>query len=71
MTLDAVANHTWVIGDDGSIPQYLCWCKRSSMQREASDGNNNGIHNHNGICNHTESNGSNFDANMTLTGKIV
>ncbi|KAJ6715771.1 SERINE/THREONINE KINASE FAMILY PROTEIN [Salix koriyanagi] len=71
MTLDAVANHTWVIGDDGSIPQYLCWCKRSSMQREASDGNNNGIHNHNGICNHTESNGSNFDANMTITGKIV
>uniref|UniRef100_A0A6N2L5F6 Protein kinase domain-containing protein n=1 Tax=Salix viminalis TaxID=40686 RepID=A0A6N2L5F6_SALVM len=71
MTLDAVANHTWVIGDDGSIPQYLCWCKRSSMQREASDGNNNGIHNLNGICNHTESNGSNFDANMTLTGKIV
>ncbi|XP_011044375.1 PREDICTED: serine/threonine-protein kinase GRIK1 isoform X2 [Populus euphratica] len=56
MTLDAVANHAWVIGDDGPIPQFLCWCKRSS--REPSDGNDNGI------CNHTESNGSEF-------GKIV
>lgn len=52
MTLDAVANHTWVIGDDGPIPQFLCWCKRSS--REPSDGNDNGIRNH------TESNGSEF-----------
>ncbi|KAJ6739566.1 MAP/MICROTUBULE AFFINITY-REGULATING KINASE [Salix koriyanagi] len=42
ITLDAVTNHTWVIGDDGPIPEYLCWCKRSSMQkgREASDGSN-------------------------------
>ncbi|KAJ6395357.1 hypothetical protein OIU77_020590 [Salix suchowensis] len=42
ITLDAVTNHTWVIGDDGPIPQYLCWCKRSSMQkgREPSDGSN-------------------------------
>ncbi|KAG6762031.1 hypothetical protein POTOM_032516 [Populus tomentosa] len=56
MTLDAVANHTWVIGDDGPIPQFLCWCKRSS--RESSDGNDDGIRNH------TESNGSEF-------GKIV
>ncbi|KAH8499407.1 hypothetical protein H0E87_018065 [Populus deltoides] len=56
MTLDAVANHAWVIGDDGPIPQFLCWCKRSS--REPSDGNDNGIRNH------TESNGSEF-------GKIV
>lgn len=56
MTLDAVANHTWVIGDDGPIPQFLCWCKRSSW--EPSDGNDNGIRNH------TESNGSEF-------GKIV
>ncbi|XP_061959239.1 serine/threonine-protein kinase GRIK2 isoform X2 [Populus nigra] len=56
MTLDAVANHTWVIGDNGPIPQFLCWCKRSS--REPSDGNDNGIRNH------TESNGSEF-------GKIV
>lgn len=56
MTLDAVANHTWVIGDDGPIPQFLCWCKRSS--REPSDGNDNGIRNH------TESNVSEF-------GKIV
>lgn len=64
MTLDAVANHTWVIGDDGPIPQFLCWCKRSS--REPSDGNDDGIRNHtesNG-SDHTESNGSEF-------GKIV
>ncbi|CAK7327417.1 unnamed protein product [Dovyalis caffra] len=66
MTLDAVSNHAWVIGDDGPIPQYLCWCKRSSLQREASDGNNNITR-----INHTESNGSDFDANVTLTGILV
>lgn len=38
MTLEAVALHPWVIGDDGPIPEYLCWCKRNKLQREASDG---------------------------------
>ncbi|KAG6605544.1 Serine/threonine-protein kinase GRIK2, partial [Cucurbita argyrosperma subsp. sororia] len=32
MTLDAIAKHSWVIGDEGPIPQYQCWCKRKSEQ---------------------------------------
>ncbi|KAF5447176.1 hypothetical protein F2P56_032746 [Juglans regia] len=40
LTLEAVAEHTWVIGEDGPIPQHLCWCKRKSLQREESDGSN-------------------------------
>ena len=38
LTLEAVAAHTWVIGDYGPIPQYLCWCKRKRLQEE-SQGN--------------------------------
>ncbi|XVF04930.1 hypothetical protein REPUB_Repub05bG0127200 [Reevesia pubescens] len=38
MTLNAVAEHSWVVGQDGTIPQYLCWCKRNSNQREESNG---------------------------------
>ncbi|KAG5140765.1 hypothetical protein JHK84_034533 [Glycine max] len=38
MTLGDVAEHIWVIGDDGPIPGYLCWCKRKSMVTEDSDG---------------------------------
>lgn len=38
LTLDAVAEHSWVIGDSGPIPQYLCWCKRKRSAEE-SDGN--------------------------------
>ncbi|KAJ8768721.1 hypothetical protein K2173_023625 [Erythroxylum novogranatense] len=34
MTLDTVANHSWVTGNDGPIPQYLCWCKRSRLPTE-------------------------------------
>ncbi|WRX33403.1 Protein kinase domain - like 10 [Theobroma cacao] len=33
MTLNVVAEHSWVMGEDGPIPQYLCWCKRNSYQR--------------------------------------
>ncbi|KAF3455010.1 hypothetical protein FNV43_RR05458 [Rhamnella rubrinervis] len=48
MTLDAVAKHAWVIGGDGPIPQYLCWCKRKGSAEEESDGaidnNSNVIH---------------------------
>ncbi|XP_022756102.1 serine/threonine-protein kinase GRIK1-like isoform X2 [Durio zibethinus] len=34
MTLNAVAEHSWVIAEDGPIPQYLCWCKRNNHERE-------------------------------------
>ncbi|KAA8550413.1 hypothetical protein F0562_002097 [Nyssa sinensis] len=37
LTLKAIAEHAWVIGEEGSIPQYLCWCKRNKLQREGSD----------------------------------
>lgn len=40
LTLEAVAEHTWVIGEYGPIPQYLCWCKRKNLQKEESDGSN-------------------------------
>lgn len=33
MTLDAVAQHPWVIREDGPLPEFLCWCKRHSSQR--------------------------------------
>ncbi|XP_042512028.1 serine/threonine-protein kinase GRIK1-like isoform X2 [Macadamia integrifolia] len=36
LTLDAVARHPWVVGDEGPIPQYLCWCRRESSQQEES-----------------------------------
>lgn len=38
MTLNALAEHSWVIGEDGPIPQYLCWCKRNSYTGEESNG---------------------------------
>lgn len=28
MTLENVAEHSWVVGNDGRMPHYLCWCKR-------------------------------------------
>ncbi|XP_022731063.1 serine/threonine-protein kinase GRIK2-like [Durio zibethinus] len=38
MTLNVVAEHSWVIGEDGTIPRYLCWCTRNCYQREESNG---------------------------------
>ncbi|KAK4747205.1 hypothetical protein SAY87_026242 [Trapa incisa] len=32
LSLEAIASHAWVIGEDGPIIQYLCWCKRKSLQ---------------------------------------
>ncbi|XP_051134394.1 serine/threonine-protein kinase GRIK2-like isoform X2 [Andrographis paniculata] len=29
MTLDNVSEHAWVVGEEGPIPQYSCWCKRN------------------------------------------
>ncbi|KAK7404721.1 hypothetical protein VNO78_05677 [Psophocarpus tetragonolobus] len=31
MTLGDVAEDSWVIGDNGPLPKYLCWCKRKSF----------------------------------------
>lgn len=48
LTLAAVAEHTWVIGEDGPVPQYLCWCKRKNLPKEESDGSNDDtLHNPN------------------------
>lgn len=40
MTLGDVAEDSWVIGDDGPIPEYLCWCKRKIFEREDNDESN-------------------------------
>ncbi|XP_024983346.1 serine/threonine-protein kinase GRIK2-like isoform X2 [Cynara cardunculus var. scolymus] len=37
MTLEEVAVHTWMTGDDEPFPQFTCWCKRNKLQREGSD----------------------------------
>lgn len=29
LTLSAVSEHSWVIGEEGPIAEYLCWCKRN------------------------------------------
>ncbi|KAK7262329.1 hypothetical protein RJT34_29896 [Clitoria ternatea] len=36
-TLGDVAEDSWVIGDDGPIPEYLCWCKRKSLGMDDND----------------------------------
>ncbi|XP_057954960.1 serine/threonine-protein kinase GRIK1 [Malania oleifera] len=41
MTLDAVAEHVWVIGEEGPIPQYLCWCRRNNSLEKGSTGEQN------------------------------
>lgn len=38
MTLEAVSVHAWVIGEEGPIPRYLCWCKRNRSKEEVSNG---------------------------------
>ncbi|KAL8496682.1 hypothetical protein ACS0TY_020389 [Phlomoides rotata] len=38
MTLEKVAQHPWVIGEYGPLPEYLCWCKRSALLRALSEG---------------------------------
>ncbi|RDX64189.1 Serine/threonine-protein kinase GRIK2, partial [Mucuna pruriens] len=37
MTLGDVAEDSWIIGDDGPIPEYLCWCKKKSLGIEDND----------------------------------
>ncbi|XP_031247316.1 serine/threonine-protein kinase GRIK1 [Pistacia vera] len=41
LTLKDVAGHAWVIGEEGPIPEYLCWCKRNTLQRDSSAQNSN------------------------------
>lgn len=60
MKLDAVAEHPWVTGEDGPIPQYLCWCKRNSSQRDQADGSKNDT-----SMNNTESDGSKTNTYVT------
>ncbi|XP_052185493.1 serine/threonine-protein kinase GRIK2-like isoform X2 [Diospyros lotus] len=43
MTLRAVAEHAWVIGEDGPIPQYVCWCKRRKLQQREEEEESCGI----------------------------
>ncbi|KAK4483405.1 hypothetical protein RD792_010591 [Penstemon davidsonii] len=38
MTLENAAEHAWVIGEEGPIPQYLCWCKRKRLLAVMPDG---------------------------------
>ncbi|XP_058729816.1 serine/threonine-protein kinase GRIK2-like isoform X2 [Vicia villosa] len=37
MTLADVAADSWVIGNDGPIPEFPCWCKRKNLERKDSD----------------------------------
>ncbi|CAI9105109.1 OLC1v1003964C1 [Oldenlandia corymbosa var. corymbosa] len=37
-TLKTVSEHAWVIGEEGHIPQYPCWCKRNKPKEGTSDG---------------------------------
>ncbi|KAL8516050.1 hypothetical protein ACS0TY_014648 [Phlomoides rotata] len=36
MTLENVAHHPWFLNEEGRTPPYLCWCKRSKLQKGAS-----------------------------------
>ncbi|KAL3530583.1 hypothetical protein ACH5RR_009905 [Cinchona calisaya] len=38
MILEAVSEHEWVIGEEGPIPQYPCWCKRNRSKEDFSNG---------------------------------
>ncbi|XP_070024500.1 serine/threonine-protein kinase GRIK2-like isoform X3 [Nicotiana sylvestris] len=38
ITLKSVSEHEWVVGNEGPIPQHLCWCQRKKLQKEESDG---------------------------------
>ncbi|OVA10156.1 Protein kinase domain [Macleaya cordata] len=36
LTLNAIAEHPWVVGEEGPIPQYLCRCKRGKRNKEGN-----------------------------------
>lgn len=33
ISLANVAEHPWVVAEEGPIPPYLCWCGRNRIQR--------------------------------------
>lgn len=37
MTLESVAQHEWVIGDEGPIPQHSCWCQHKTSHKDTCD----------------------------------
>ncbi|KAL9252445.1 Serine/threonine-protein kinase GRIK2-like protein [Drosera capensis] len=37
LTLKAVAEHPWVVGEEGPIPEFVCWCKRKSFEGRVSE----------------------------------
>ncbi|GAB2285098.1 Glutamate receptor ionotropic, kainate 1 [Dionaea muscipula] len=38
LTLKAVAEHPWVVSEEGPIPEFVCWCKRKSFEDNVSEG---------------------------------
>jgi len=36
LTLERVAEHAWIVGEDGPLSQYSCWCKRNRLLKEGS-----------------------------------
>lgn len=36
MSLSDVAEHEWVIGDQGPLPDYTCWCQRANQHGQLS-----------------------------------
>lgn len=34
LTLEAIAEHPWFVGEEGPLPQYPCWCKRDRSLSE-------------------------------------
>ncbi|PHT35166.1 hypothetical protein CQW23_26966 [Capsicum baccatum] len=38
LTLESVSQHIWIIGDEGPIPQYSCWCQRQKLQKDVQEG---------------------------------
>ncbi|KAL8172498.1 hypothetical protein V2J09_024302 [Rumex salicifolius] len=38
LTLEAVAKHPWVIGEEGPLPEFFCWCKQSGSEKSELTG---------------------------------
>ncbi|GAB4859214.1 Serine/threonine-protein kinase grik2 [Ancistrocladus abbreviatus] len=39
MTLEDVAEHPWVVGEEGPLPEFVCWCKRKRLRSTESGEN--------------------------------